>query len=202
MASSDVATADTVAETPSDAGSNNATSIYTRTGDRGETDLADGPRVPKNTPRLEVCGDFDELNSWLGLVRCEPLPDDMARLLERIQRRLFDVGGELVTVAADVGRNAIGPHDVEALERLIDRCQGDLKPLTAFLVPGGTRAASMLHIARSICRRAERNLVGLLAVEPAAVSSSLQAYVNRLSDLLFVLARLANHRAGVDETIC
>lgn len=204
MVSPDVATADVTAASTvrveQSAGLNGRAAIYTRSGDRGETDLADGPRVPKNAARLQVCGDLDELNSWFGLVRCEPLPDDTAKLLECIQRRLFDLGDEIVTVAADHGRNAIGPQDVEALEQVIDRCEANMKPLDVFLLPGGTRAASMLHVARAVCRRAERNLVALLDGEPTAVSPSLQAYVNRLSDLLFVLARLANHRASVGET--
>jgi cob(I)alamin adenosyltransferase len=204
MVSPDVATTDVTAASTvrvdRSAGRTRGASIYTRTGDGGETDLADGPRVPKNSARLEVCGDFDELNSWLGLIRCEPLPNDIVKLLECIQRRLFDLGGELVTVAAGPGQNAIGPRDVEALEQVVDRCEAALKPLDLFLLPGGTRAASMLHVARAVCRRAERNLVTLLNAERAAVSPALHAYVNRLSDLLFVLARTANHRAGVGET--
>jgi cob(I)alamin adenosyltransferase len=181
---------------------NKKASVYTCAGDGGETDLADGPRVPKNSPRLQVCGDLDELNSWLGLVRCEPLTDDIARLLEQLQRRLFDIGGEIVTILTEHKTNVLEPHDVEALEQAIDSCESVLKPLDAFLLPGGARAAAMLHVARSVCRRAERNLVALLAAEPDAVSPSLQAYVNRLSDLLYVLARTVNHRAGVDELTC
>jgi len=177
-------------------------SIYTRLGDRGETDLTDGPRVRKNAPRLEVCGDLDELNSWLGLVRCETLPDDLAAFLEQVQRRLFDLGGELATTSPARGANAIGPADVEELERTIDAYEANLRPLDVFLLPGGTRAAAMLHVARAVCRRAERNLTTVLDREPKAVSSFWQAYINRLSDLLFVAARAANDHADVDEKHC
>jgi cob(I)alamin adenosyltransferase len=195
--------------------------IYTRTGDQGETDVVGGPRVSKDAPRLEVCGAIDELNAWLGLIRCEPLPEWIAALLEQLQRQLFAVGGELATVTPASGvavqlppqqssANAIqqsslakiGEQDVAAIERLIDRCDGKLEPLDSFILPAGSSAAAMLHIARAVCRRAERRLVSLIQSEPQAVSPNLLSYVNRLSDLLFVLARIANSEEGIAETAC
>ena len=178
-------------------------SVYTRNGDNGETDLVGDGRVPKDAARLEVCGPLDELNCWLGLVRCEPLPAEVAALLERIQRRLFDVCAELVTVAAGRRqRRAITSNDVRMLEGLIDRHEANLDSLDAFILPAGSRAAALLHLARAVCRRAERRLVSLARSEPGAVSADLLAYVNRLSDLLFVLARTANGHANAGETFC
>lgn len=177
-------------------------SIYTRTGDRGETDLADGARVPKDTARLEVCGELDELNSWLGLARCEHLPPEIALLLEQIQRRLFDVGGELVTVAKQAPAAAVGPSDVRAIEEAIDRCEAKLESLGTFILPAGSRASAVLHLARAVCRRVERRLVALMRSEPGAASEHLLAYVNRLSDLLFVLARTANGHASIADIPC
>ncbi len=175
--------------------------IYTRTGDKGQTGLLGGPRVSKDAARLEVCGAVDELNSWLGLIRCEPLPEWIAALLEQIQHRLFDVGTELAAVtSASSASTAIGPQDVKAFEEAIDRCDEKLKPLTVFILPAGSPAAAMLHIARTVCRRAERRLVSLARIEPQAVSPDLLSYVNRLSDLLFVLARTANSEGGIADT--
>jgi cob(I)alamin adenosyltransferase len=170
-------------------------SIYTRDGDRGETDLSDGSRVAKDAARLEVCGTLDELNSWLGLVRCEPLPDEYASLLEQIQHQLFDVGAELAA-----GQAAIGREDVEALEQAIDRFDAKLAPLQAFILPAGVHAAAAFHLARTVCRRAERRLVALGRSEP--VSPELLSYVNRLGDLLFVLARGVNAWSGVTDASC
>ena len=178
-------------------------SVYTRTGDDGETDLLGDGRVPKDAARLEVCGPLDELNCWLGLVRCEPLPAEVASLLEGIQRRLFDVCAELVTVAKGRARPAgIASDDVRSLERAIDRCEEKLDSLSGFILPAGSRAAALLHLARAVCRRAERRLVSLARSEPEAVSAALSAYLNRLSDLLFVLARTANGHADVGEALC
>ena len=121
-------------------------SVYTRTGDDGETDLLGDGRVPKDAARLEVCGPLDELNCWLGLVRCEPLPAEVASLLEGIQRRLFDVCAELVTVAKGRARPAgIASDDVRSLERAIDRCEEKLDSLSGFILPAGSRAAALLH---------------------------------------------------------
>jgi cob(I)alamin adenosyltransferase len=178
-------------------------SIYTRTGDRGETDLLHGIRVPKDAPLLEVCGDLDELNALLGLARCEGLPEGTNALLEQIQHRLFDVGAELV--AAGSGRatqTAFGPQDVAAVEQVIDRHEATLESATAFILPAGCRAAATLHLARAVCRRAERHLVSLARSQPQAVAPPLLSYVNRLSDLFHILARRANAQAGLADTPC
>ncbi len=178
-------------------------SVYTRTGDDGETDLLGDGRVPKDAARLEVCGPLDELNCWLGLARCEPLAAEVASLLEGIQCRLFDVCTELVTVAARRTKSAgITSDNVRSLEQAIDHYDAKLDSITTFILPAGSRAAALLHLARAVCRRAERRLVSLARNEPGAVSADLLAYVNRLSDLLFVLARTANGHADVSETFC
>jgi cob(I)alamin adenosyltransferase len=178
-------------------------SVYTRTGDDGETDLLGDGRVPKDAARLEVCGPLDELNCWLGLVRCEPLPAAVAALIEQIQRRLFDVGAELASVGASRAMlPGIASDDVRSLEEAIDRCEAKLDPLGTFILPGGSRAAALLHLARAVCRRAERRMVSLAQGEPGAVSADLLAYINRLSDLLFVLARTANGHADIGDTFC
>ncbi|MBN1395097.1 MAG: cob(I)yrinic acid a,c-diamide adenosyltransferase [Pirellulales bacterium] len=171
--------------------------IYTRNGDNGETDLPGGGRAAKDAPRLEVCGELDELDCLLGLARCEPMAENVAALLESIQRRMTAVRAEVVFPSVPPGIKPIGASDIEDLERAIDRHDAELEPLREFLVPGGGgRAAAVLHVARAVCRRAERRLVSLARAEPSAVSPSLSAYVNRLSDLLFVLARSENGRAG------
>jgi cob(I)alamin adenosyltransferase len=177
-------------------------SVYTRTGDLGKTDLLGDGRVPKDAARLEVCGPLDELNCWLGLIQCEPLPADMVALLRQIQRRLFDVGSEVVTVGATTAVIEINAHDVLALEQAIDHYEAKLDSLAAFILPGGSRAAALLHLARAVCRRAERRMVTLLRSEPEALSASTLAYMNRLSDLLFVLARTANGHAEIADAPC
>jgi cob(I)alamin adenosyltransferase len=178
-------------------------SVYTRTGDEGETDLLGDGRVPKDAARLEVCGPLDELGCWLGLARCEPLPGEVASLLEQIQRRLFDVCTELVTVGANPVRTAaVGSSDVQSIEQAIDCYEAKLVSLDTFILPGGSRAAAVLHLARAVCRRAERRLVSLAHGKPEAVSANLLAYVNRLSDLLFVLARTVNGHADIAERLC
>ncbi len=174
--------------------------IYTKTGDQGETGLLSGVRVKKNAPRLEACGTLDELNAFLGLIRSESPPADLDELLERFQHDLFHAGSELVTVApARMPVPPIGPEQIRRVEEAIDRPESDLPRLQWFILPGGTRLAAMFHVARTVCRRAERTLVSLAGVEPEAVSAPMLAYVNRLSDLFFVLARTANHRAGVED---
>ncbi len=173
--------------------------IYTRTGDRGETGLLGAARVSKDSPRLEVCGDLDELDALLGLARCEPMSEDVAALLERIQCRMVAVRAEVVAPATPSHIDAVGQPDIEELERAIDLHDAKLEPLTKFIVPGGSRTAAALHVARAVCRRAERRLVSLTRAEPSAVSPPLLAYVNRLSDLLFVLARLSNAQAGYGD---
>jgi cob(I)alamin adenosyltransferase len=179
--------------------------IYTRGGDTGETSLHGGERVRKDALRVEAYGAVDETNAVIGLALAELADADLRELLSEIQRRLFDVGGELAT--PDVEERArkgkaiprVGDADVEALERAIDRLELDLPPLRNFILPGGTRAAGALHLARTVCRRAERALVRL--AEREAVAPTLLRYLNRLSDFLFVVARAANRRAGVDEPI-
>jgi cob(I)alamin adenosyltransferase len=204
--------------------------IYTRTGDRGETDLLGGVRIAKDSPLLTVCGDFDELNSLLGMVRCESLPNEAGNLLLQIQRRLFDLGAELVHIASNQpGGARIGPADVAAIEEIIDRYEAAIGPTGEFILPGGCRAAVTLHLARAVCRRAERNLVSLARMQtgtgtasisgsdgvtpqdltepvPVCIWSSvppdLLAYVNRLGDLMFILARASNAQAGIADTPC
>jgi cob(I)alamin adenosyltransferase len=169
--------------------------IYTKTGDGGETGLFGGPRVRKDDPRIEAYGTVDELNAVLGLVRCGPLPVEIGVLLAQVQNELFDLGAELATPEpARMGTATLGPAQITVLEQAIDRNEAKLAPLKQFILPGGTRPAAELHLARTVCRRAERRLIALTAVE--AVSQDLVVYLNRLGDLLFVLARAVNHAAG------
>jgi len=171
--------------------------IYTRTGDQGQTMLFGGPRVDKDVARVEAYGTVDELNAVLGLVRAEPLSADVDQLLARIQGELFEVGAEIASPdPVAQGTRTIGPHHVAALESHIDRFDAGLPPLGEFILPAGTRAAALLHVARTVCRRAERRLVTLVRQNPAEVSRVLLAYLNRLGDLLFVLARQANAAGG------
>jgi cob(I)alamin adenosyltransferase len=176
--------------------------IYTRTGDLGETGLFAGPRVGKDMPRIEVCGTIDELNAVLGTVRAEPLRAEVDTLLDRVQNELFAVGAELATPdPAAQGVRWIGPEQVKALEADIDRHEQALAPLGQFILPGGTRVAAMLHLARTVCRRAERRLVTLIRRSEDPISLVLMAYLNRLSDLLFVLARDENAQAGRPDVV-
>jgi cob(I)alamin adenosyltransferase len=171
--------------------------IYTRTGDSGDTGLFGGPRVGKDTPRIEAYGAIDELNGALGLVRAEGLPEAVDPLLERVQHELFDVGAELATrdpVAR--GTRTIGPQHVQAIEAEIDRYESGLEPLKTFTLPAGSRAAAGLYFARAVCRRAERRLVAAMRQGEEELSVVLLAYLNRLGDLLFVLGRFVNARAG------
>ncbi len=174
------------------------TRIYTRTGDAGETSLGDGSRVPKTDPRLEAYGSVDELNSILGFVLSGDLPAEFRPWLEQVQNDLFDLGADLsVPLEDERERLRVTTGQVERLEELCDLVNESLEPLKSFILPGGTEAASRLHVARSVCRRAERlavDLAGKGSVNPAAL-----AYLNRLSDLLFILARAAN--AGTPEPL-
>jgi cob(I)alamin adenosyltransferase len=171
--------------------------IYTRTGDLGETALWAGPRVGKDMPRIEVCGTIDELNAVIGLARAEPLSAEIDRVLKRVQNELFAIGAELATPdPVAKGVRWIRPEEVKGLEADIDRCEEGLPPLGQFILPAGSRAAAVLHLARTVCRRAERRLVTLLRRSEEPISVVLMAYLNRLSDLLFVLARSENARAG------
>jgi len=174
--------------------------IYTRAGDRGETRLAGGPPVGKDAPRLEVLGTIDELSAAVGLVRAEPLAEDVDRLLGQVQQDLQQVLAELGAVgAAAEGAGGVGPAQVGTLEAAIDRYQEGLPPLGEFIVPGGVRPAAQLQFARTVCRRAERRLVTLWRAGEPQLNPDLTAYLNRLGDLLFVLARSVNRQAGYRE---
>ncbi len=169
--------------------------IYTRTGDAGTTGLADGTRVAKDSPRIAALGDLDELNSLVGLLLTESLPEDIRRLLTGIQHDLFDLGGEM----AIPGSTLLDGKSVDELEQAIDRYNAELGPLKEFILPGGTQAAALAHLARAVCRRAERQLVAVAAQE--AVSEAGRKYVNRLSDLLFVLGRTLNRISGRGDVL-
>ena len=174
--------------------------IYTRTGDQGETALFDGTRVSKADPRVSAYGDVDELNAWLGFIRAAGLPDDLAGDLVHIQRDLFALGAMLADpahkIADRVDKAVLGDADIVRLEEFIDRVENSVPPLRHFILPGGTMTGAALHVARTVCRRAERHVVALTPpADPLAVR-----YMNRLSDLLFVLARGVNHRADAPET--
>jgi cob(I)alamin adenosyltransferase len=178
------------------------TRIYTRTGDAGQTALFGGGKVGKNNPRVAAYGDVDELNSTLGVVRATAPTDFFDSLLETIQRDLFSIGGHLATPDPEKVRKALAKAElsstrVQLFEQVIDEADAELEPLKAFILPGGTPKAAALHVARTVCRRAERQVVALAAAEP--VPAEFLVYLNRLSDLLFTLARLANHRAGVGD---
>jgi cob(I)alamin adenosyltransferase len=177
--------------------------IYTRTGDQGQTGLFGGPRVSKDDLRLETYGTVDELNSVLGLVRTEALPESIGQLLERIQNELFEVGAELATFDPVARRTrTIAPEHVTAIEEAIDHYQAELPPLHQFVIPGGCGAAARLHHARAVCRRAERRLVSLVrSAEAGPISPLLLAYLNRLGDLLFVLARAVNRGAQREDVM-
>ena len=174
---------------------NRLTKIFTRTGDAGTTGLGDGTRVSKDSPRIQALGDVDELNSCLGVLLCETLPDNTRKELLRIQHDLFDLGGELCIP----GFNNISDIQVQRLEELLEHYNASLPPLANFILPGGSRAASFAHLARTVCRRAERSVVALGEVEE--VSELVRQYLNRLSDLLFVLGRSLNRFAGGTDVL-
>lgn len=167
--------------------------ITTRTGDDGTTGLGDGTRLPKDAPRIAALGDVDELNSAIGLWRTEPLPKDIDTLLGRIQNDLFDLGGELCIP----GHTALTTEHVAHLDKSLTQYNASLGRLQEFILPGGCRAAALAHMARTLARRAERAVVALARDEP--VNPPLRQYLNRLSDLCFVLARVLNRRAGVPD---
>jgi cob(I)alamin adenosyltransferase len=182
------------------------TKVYTRHGDKGETHLVGGTRVAKDSPRIESYGSIDELNAVLGIVRA--FNDDAPRttfstrldqILRQVQNELFDLGSELATPpdAAWEGMIRIGPEQIRTLERTIDECQRDLAPLESFILPGGGKVAAFLHQARTVCRRAERDILRLMRKEE--VGEHVLGYVNRLSDLLFVLSRWTSHHTGEPE---
>jgi cob(I)alamin adenosyltransferase len=176
--------------------------IYTKTGDRGETGLFGGRRVKKSDARVAAYGDVDETSAAIGLARAALADRELEEVLGRVQVDLFSLGAELATPHGEPARGALGRVDpgwTARLESTIDRWDGELPELRRFVVPGGTPASAALQLARAVCRRAERQVVALAAeveVDPAVV-----VYLNRLSDLLFVAARLANQRAGRAETL-
>lgn len=174
---------------------NRLSRIYTRTGDAGTTGLGDGSRVPKNSLRVQAMGEVDELNAALGLLLCEAVPEGIDVLLTGVQHDLFDLGGELCIP----GMALISEGHVERLERELDRINEGLEPLKDFILPGGTRPAALAHQARTVCRRAERAVVALAEIED--VNGALRRYLNRLSDLLFVLGRELNRHAGRSDVL-
>ncbi len=177
--------------------------IYTKGGDTGQTSLFGGERVSKSAPRVRAYGEVDELNSVLGVAATEIAHDDLMAMLRVIQSSLFDLGGELATRAGDAkgerGRGAarVSDRDVAELEGWIDALEAELEPLRNFILPGGIKGAALLHLARTVCRRAERELIALREVED--IDAVLVRYLNRLSDLIFVMARAMNRRADVAE---
>ena len=174
---------------------NRLTKIYTRTGDAGTTGLASGARVAKDAPRIEAIGAVDELNSVIGVLLAESLPELLHACLDGVQHDLFDLGGELSVP----GHAIMSAAHVERLERELDRLNAGLSPLKDFVLPAGTRAAALAHVARAGCRRAARRVVTLTRKQKAA--PALRAYLNRLSDLLFVVARELNRSGGRPDVL-
>ena len=174
--------------------------IYTKTGDTGETSLFDNSRVLKSDARVDAYGEVDELNACLGVARAAGVEVDIAEALEQIQKDLFALGARLadpsVRIAGRVTKAAITQADVERLEQLIDRLETELPALRRFILPGGSEAGAALHLARTVCRRAERRVVALGTGQDEPI---LVIYLNRLSDLLFVMARAVNHRSKLPE---
>lgn len=169
---------------------NRLSKIVTRTGDDGTTGLGDGSRTGKHSLRVQAMGDVDELNSQLGLLLCEDLPKTLHEELLMIQHDLFDLGGELCIP----GHRMVTDEHVAQLDTWLEKYNATLPPLSEFILPGGSRAAALSHVCRTVCRRAERSVVALGSAEP--LHAQLQQYLNRLSDLLFVLARVLNRHSG------
>jgi len=174
---------------------NRLSKIYTRTGDQGTTGLGDGTRLEKDDPRVEAMGAVDELNSVIGILMTETLPDEIGDCLHDVQHTLFDIGGEL----SMPGFSMVDADKTTALETILDKLNHDLEPLKEFILPGGTKAAGYCHLARSICRRAERRVFTLSKTGDASENS--RSYLNRLSDLLFVMARSVNKSAGEPDVL-
>jgi cob(I)alamin adenosyltransferase len=176
------------------------TRIYTRAGDAGETSLGDGSRVRKTDPRIEAYGTVDELNSVIGLVLAGDVPEEFRPWLEQVQNDLFDLGADLsVPLEDERERLRTTGAQVERLEELCDRVNERLEPLKSFVLPGGSEGAALLHVARTVCRRAERRATAL--AEASELNPDALAYLNRLSDLLFILARSANAERGAPEPL-
>ncbi len=183
------------------------TRVYTRRGDQGETDLVGGARVTKDSPRIEAYGTVDELNAAVGVVRAvnaalharSRAGRELDAILRKLQNELFDLGGELATPPSEFrpGMFRVGAAEVKALETCMDGCQKDLQPLKSFVLPGGGRVSAFLHVARTVCRRAERDVLRLMRSED--IGEWPLAYLNRLSDLLFVLSRWIGHHLGERE---
>ena len=184
------------------------TKVYTRTGDTGQTGLVGGKRLPKDHPRIEAYGSVDELNSVLGIVLSFLVQKDASKrrdklelILEAIQQKLFDMGSELATLPGDeyVGQITLQAEDAEWLEEIIDAMNDELQPLKSFILPGGTSLNVFLHLARAVCRRAERDILKLKQID--LVSPEIIKYINRLSDFLFVAGRWATENLGEKETL-
>lgn len=174
---------------------NRLSKIYTRTGDDGTTGLGDGSRINKDSLRVDAMGDVDELNSVIGIMMTESVPDILVDALTQIQHDLFNLGGEICIP----GYVILQKERIEDLEEAIDTLNDDLEPLKEFILPGGTKTAAYCHLARTVCRRAERKLIQLHRSEKVT-DISLQ-YLNRLSDLLFVMCRVINKEAGVNDVL-
>ena len=174
---------------------NRLSKIYTRTGDDGTTGLGDGTRVAKDSLRIDAMGDVDELNSVVGIMLTEAVPDILVDTLTQIQHDLFNLGGEICIPDYVI----LSQANIDNLEEAIDTLNDELEPLKEFILPGGTKAASYCHLARTVCRRAERKLI-TLARDEKVTAISLK-YLNRLSDLLFVLCRIINKEAGVPDVL-
>ena len=174
---------------------NRLSKIATRTGDKGTTGLGDGSRIAKDAMRVHAMGDVDELNSQIGVLLCEDMPDQMKHELVSIQHDLFDMGGELCIP----GYTMITDAQVERLDTLLEKYNADLPPLKDFILPGGSRAAAIANVCRTVCRRAERAIVSVGNAE--TINDAPRQYMNRLSDLLFVLSRVLNRYAGGSDVL-
>jgi len=174
---------------------NRLTKIYTRTGDQGTTGLGNGQRIAKSHRRVEAMGTVDELNSVIGLLLCEEISGHIRDILQFVQHRLFDIGGEL----SIPGHTMITEQNIEQLEVWIDEMNDPLPPLKEFILPGGSKAAAVSHLARTVCRRAERSVIQLAEEQEGQVQTHRIAYLNRLSDLLFVLSRQLNREQNVTD---
>lgn len=175
---------------------NRLSKIYTRTGDDGTTGLGDGSRIQKDSTRVSAYGTTDELNSFVGLLLVEELPDTMRQVMNEVQHHLFDLGGELCIP----GHQAIQEHHINWLEQMLDYFNEDLPALKDFVLPGGSRAAALMHVTRTVCRRAERLVVNLSLEEEQVPPFSVK-YLNRLSDMLFVFARVLSRQNGGSEVL-